>query len=792
VAFEIAARTILHLGADLISSDAVAIYELIKNAVDAQSRDGVDVDFQIVMLADDYEAFLADATEAAPSDVPALKQKLLHSLLPTASQEQLETFRSQVAPARTPKQLIETAAEAYRDCNRIIVSDSGHGMTLRDLKDIYLKIGTTHRADVIRSALDERSTKTPYLGEKGVGRLSAMRLGRHLMVETATGADTHLNVLKIDWSAFERAYDKPASSVPLIPIRGPHKPSGFTSGTKITISNLRSSWTPLALDQLLISQIARMTDPFSWAEKRRFRIRIRYNGQLVEHSRSIARELLAHAHGKCVGKYEVGSGGPKLTVEYSTSLYEGASITEVFDSIDLLSMSGLRERGEPRAPLNSLGPFDFEFYWFNRQRLRALEGVGDREQVRTLVRLWAGICLFRDGYRVLPYGDAGDDWLGLDLEAFSAGGYKLNTKQLIGRVRIGRLTNPQLLDQTNRQGLIDCPEKRAMVSLLHKVVSERWHDYLNESTRVQKQKYITEFDTHQASARVDSLEERARTTIRQIRRDFKGDHELLQQITDAFKELKEAHERAIERIGSMEIEKERLTQLAGIGLMIEVIAHELTRVTEYTQGTLKSVDRSAIDSETASAFRALEQQMRIIHRRLRILEPLTIPSRQRRVHRDLGEIIKYVLESHEAQFTRHEIQLESPKQTKEPVIAFLIEGHVVQILENLIVNSVFWLDLYKEEHKSFKPRIAVRLLDDPPRIRLSDNGPGIPVSRAHVVFEPFFSTKPSSADRRSGLGLYVARQNAELLGGTLELIEEGSVHDGRFNTFELELRKDPA
>jgi signal transduction histidine kinase len=138
VSFEISARTILQLGAELISSDAVAIYELIKNAVDAQSKDGVDIDFQVVLLADDYEDFLTEAAAAAPGDVPELQKKLFNSLLPTASIEQLNAFRSQVAPARTPKQLLEATANAYRICNRVIVSDHGHGMTERDLKDIFL------------------------------------------------------------------------------------------------------------------------------------------------------------------------------------------------------------------------------------------------------------------------------------------------------------------------------------------------------------------------------------------------------------------------------------------------------------------------------------------------------------------------------------------------------------------------------------------------------------------------------------------------------------------------------
>ena len=42
--FKIAARTLLHLGGELISSDGVALYELIKNAFDAGSTEGVHIE----------------------------------------------------------------------------------------------------------------------------------------------------------------------------------------------------------------------------------------------------------------------------------------------------------------------------------------------------------------------------------------------------------------------------------------------------------------------------------------------------------------------------------------------------------------------------------------------------------------------------------------------------------------------------------------------------------------------------------------------------------------------------
>ncbi len=791
MAFQITARTILHLGAELISSDAVALYELIKNAIDAKSTNGVDIDFQIVLLASDFESFCFEAKHA--TNVLDLKDSLLDKITSDAPKKLEMRFREIVDSSNSVSKLIQAANKAYRECNKIVVRDTGHGMSLEDLKDIYLTIGTTHRADANKAAYAEGRKKAPYLGEKGVGRLAVMRLGRHVRVETATSEDKRMNILDINWTEFERAYDKPASSVSVEPETGERKPGGFISGTKIVISDLRSSWTRKILKDVAINQISRMMDPFSWAERRRFQIRLSYNGGLVEHSRVVAKELLSHAHATCHGSYEVTESDPKLSAEFRSTLYQSEARQYEFDANDLVSMSGVYDSsksGPARPVLKSLGSFNFEIYWFNRQRLRAYEGVGDREMVRGLVKAWAGICLFRDGYRVLPYGDEGDDWLGLDLEALGASGYKLNTKQLIGRVRIGRFSNPKLIDQTNRQGLVDCPEKAAIVNLLRDIISKHWHNYLNDAGKALKAKEITEYDAHQAATQVEDLEQRTRVAIRYIRKDYSGDQELLQQVLDAFKEIKDAHSRAVQRISSVEEEKVRLVQLAGVGLMIEVIAHELTRATERTEVTLKEVDKNKIDIVTATALQVLGEQIKVIRRRLRILEPLSIPARQRRSNKDIVEIVDYVACSHNAQFQRHNIDITIKHPKNKEIIAFVIEGHVVQILENLIDNSIYWLDLQRREFKTFTPKIRIDILDDPPRIRFMDNGPGIPKERAQSVFEPFYSTKPTAKTRRHGLGLYIARQNAELLGGSLVLTDEENVHDGRLNMFEIELRKE--
>lgn len=790
MSFYITARTILHLGSELISSDAVAIYELVKNAIDAGSKNGVEVTFDVVIRQSDFASAMAllDTDELSESSLEDVQMALLAKVNSEAPEELKDKFTQAVQGARTKASLVTRANAAYRDCNRITVLDSGHGMSRKDLEDIYLTIGTTHRTDAVRKAIEDGAKKPPYLGEKGVGRLSVMRLGWKVRVETATENETQSNVLDIDWRRFEEAYDQPASSVKITPEPGVRKPRG-ESFTRIVISDLRSSWSYSRLAEIAKGQIAKMTDPFSWTEKRRFQIRLSINGVPVPQVRAVAKDLLDDAHGKCIGTFSMEKGSPVLRAKIESRLYAGDGKEYVFDLVDLMGMAGLRESGQPTSVLKTLGPFGFEFYWFNRQRLRAVPNVGDRETVRALVKAWAGICLFRDGYRVLPYGDEGDDWLGLDLEALAASGYKLNTKQIIGRVTIGRVSNPRLLDQTNRQGLIECPEKEVLIGLLRKLIAGWWHDFLNEANRAQKRQDTLQFDSLKESSEVENLEQRATQSIKEIRTHYTGEARLLREVKDAFLEIKDAHQRAVERIGAIEEEKERLTQLAGVGLMIEVIAHELTRATELTQATLKDLSRKDIGDEASSALKVLGQQIRVIQKRLQTLEPLSITARQRRSHIRLAGILEYILESHAAQFDRHNIRAYISKSSENETIGFVIEGHIVQILENLINNSVYWLDLQRKEHPSFKPEIILHVISNPPRIRYFDNGPGIPKSRVESVFEPFFSTKGGSKSRRQGLGLYIARQNAEFLGGTLNLVDLDKVHENRYNTFEVELRE---
>ncbi len=111
-------------------------------------------------------------------------------------------------------------------------------------------------------------------------------------------------------------------------------------------------------------------------------------------------------------------------------------------------------------------------YWYNRRRLSRVDAIGEQRAVRELQEKWSGIMLFRNRFRVFPYGEDEDDWLGLDRRALRRSGYTLNKTQFIGRVNISRTANPNLVDQTNREGLRITPEQQVFLQVIRYAVQD--------------------------------------------------------------------------------------------------------------------------------------------------------------------------------------------------------------------------------------------------------------------------------------------------------------------------------
>ena len=129
----------------------------------------------------------------------------------------------------------------------------------------------------------------------------------------------------------------------------------------------------------------------------------------------------------------------------------------------------INKKGPPNC-----GPFSFEFRVWDRSNddLRPLaeEFQSTLRDVRRDLDTASGIGIYRDGFRVMLPEDS--DWLRLDLRRVQNPTMRLSNNQIVGVVSIGRDGNPGLIDQTNRQGIVDSPEFSEFRDTIREVLSK--------------------------------------------------------------------------------------------------------------------------------------------------------------------------------------------------------------------------------------------------------------------------------------------------------------------------------
>ena len=791
--FRVKARTLLHLGAELISSDAIAFYELIKNAFDAGSEK-VQISVVIRLPYNSQEEFRSRLLNmrTVMSDQKTPQSAISNFCEEIAQHIDVSAPYADIAwDELAQAQSWDDIQDIIEEANYILIEDTGEGMSLDDLNEVYLTIGTQYRLKQREERLQNRSNasnssdniKRPILGEKGVGRLSAMRLGNRLVVETSKRGESHTNKLSIDWSKFSHESDNFIEDIDVSPALGSIKSSLHTSGTSLRISGLTSHWDRSTLLDIAQQEFNKLTDPFT--SQAYYPIILRFNGNIITIPQ-FDQSVFAHAHATVSASFSItDKDGPRLAgrIQYTLRRREKTFELKVADILSIADVGSLQT-------LQSLGPFSVQFYWFNRRLFQAIDGIGERKRVDALVNQWAGgLMVYRDGFRVKPYGGPEDDWLNLDKRALGSSGYKVNRRQIIGKVDISSLRNSQLVDQTNREGLRDNSESRALKKLLQHIFWSQFKPFLD----------IADKEIHaQEVLNIDDLEVRAQIQERQVQHNMQlllkkhpqisSETTIINRINDSTNAIRTLINQVKQLADEYQSERNQMVHLAGLGLMVEILAHELNRATSHTLITLSGRKTNGLPSDVVSLFNTLEAQLKTLQKRLRILDPLSISGRQVREKFNLVGWGEDILRSHEGQFRRHNIRMKflvEPDKAQRSFEITAVKGMIVQILENLMSNSVYWLKQQKKLNTSFEPQITVIVNTSTKQILFSDNGPGIQLARKEEIFQPFVTTKPPGEGK--GLGLYISREVAKYNGAELYLSPVPGLESESLNTFILSL-----
>jgi signal transduction histidine kinase len=244
--------------------------------------------------------------------------------------------------------------------------------------------------------------------------------------------------------------------------------------------------------------------------------------------------------------------------------------------------------------------------------------------------------------------------------------------------------------------------------------------------------------------------------------------------------------------GALQLAREtrvELLELANIGLVVEIVVHELTRLTQSTGDLLLNLRKAtAADAPLIGLIDNLQSQIKATSKRISSVDVLSPSGRNRRERFNVVAQLKTVVSGFEPRFQRHSVQCDvlvdgAPASTQVFEVR-LVRGLIAQVLENLLTNSVYWVQQglkRGEEHR----HIVVELDTRSNVVMVTDNGPGIDPSHGESIFRPYFSMRK----RGKGLGLYIARELVEYHGGKLYLDASGE-SDGRLRTFVLELPKE--
>jgi len=392
------------LGQELINDDNVAVQELVKNSYDAGSKK-VEVIFKNLKKNEDM---LLNKTN----------------------------FDKHI-----------------KNSSKLLIIDEGEGMNEDDIQNKWLNIAYSSKR------LKKKSNKRMVAGAKGVGRFSCDRLGEFLDLYTKTKNMDKIIHLRIKWNEFEKKQDindiiqnisvsleEPLTSNQLM------KKIGCTiknCGTILEISKLREDWIEREDDEFYYDKIVslkkaleKLTNPNQQIEKDSFKIFLRIE-DLSKNDYDKEDEEYKYLKKNLVENKIFSKLSFKVTEIISEISKDGKDICTILKDRDR-TIFELREKNN----FSQLKNVKIHLYFLNQYAKAYFKRQTGIRSVE-----FGNLFLFINGFRVPPYGEYMNDWLGLDIRAKQRYASLLGTRDVIGRIEIFDEDN-RFQIVSNREGIV--------------------------------------------------------------------------------------------------------------------------------------------------------------------------------------------------------------------------------------------------------------------------------------------------------------------------------------------------
>ena len=353
----------------------------------------------------------------------------------------------------------------------IIIADNGKGMSRNDIINKWLFIAYSAKSDGTEDENYRSKIRRDFAGAKGIGRLSCDRLARYLTINTISEETGILETLTVDWTKFENRQTEKIDTVPV-----EHEssngiftfPDGMFHGTSLSFTGLRTDWGKDEIFSLRKS-LEKMIAPLAGSDD--FQIEViasnftEYDDQLraqISEAKERYEDLNDRERAE-IAKWENSIlNGPIRnsisdvlrikTTQIESKLRDGKIITRLSDR------GVLMYEIEEDNKYFKLEEVSVDIYYLNRAAKYNFSLLMGMSPVN-----YGNVFLFRNGFRIMPYGEYNDDSWGLNQRNQQGYNRNLSTRDLFGRVDV-HSDNVNLFKEVSSRdgGLIDSEETRQL------------------------------------------------------------------------------------------------------------------------------------------------------------------------------------------------------------------------------------------------------------------------------------------------------------------------------------------
>ena len=630
----------------------------------------------------------------------------------------------------------------------IEIEDDGFGMTPDIVENVWLEPGSNYKQEQFA---ERRFTPIYHrlpIGEKGIGRFGAHKLG-NLIEMTTKSANANEVFVRIDWTQF--AEHRYLEEVPIRIIEREH-PQHFTggkTGTRIVIKGFRKPWER-GMARNVIRAITSITSPFETMDsfKPSFQIidKSGWFDGIITWDRVCDYSLF---------QFDATISGNVLT-DFTYMFTPWNTMTRLrgrsVGLSDPIVENNLRitDDDENRVNLSqhNIGTIRFRGYIFDLDAFILKMGVSDKSGFKSYLKSNGGVRVFRDGLRVYDYGEPENDWLSLDFRRFQQPTKAISNNLIVGAIDLNREESYDLEEKTNREGFVTNDAYIAFKSAIIHVIS------LVETLRQTDKKKLKEtYGPTPKSEPVMSLLGEAQRYVDEKVLDSEVKTEIKKYLVKIERDYK--------------LVTDNLLKAAGAGLNMSIVIHEIEKVLYEVDKVLK-------------AERASDRALKLVQHLSTLVDGYAnLIRRSEQTNENIINVINQALFNTEYRLYTHGIRL-SKKYLEKPTIknirCKIARNLLIGAIMNLIDNSIYWLDqkAFKELEagESYTKQIFIDVVDDEAFIHIviADNGTGILLPTEEIT-EPFVSGKKNGAGM--GLGLHIASEILNAQGGKISFPDYG-------------------